>query len=170
MTGRALSNTFLKMPDISLFTRHFIEAKEIGVECGVDVGCSASAVFRKFSFCGATYNNFVITPDGLISSCVEVSSLQDSLADFFILGEISDGRVNINAEKLSAIRQYDEEVRLECLNCISNKSCRGNCPVRTKRFQKAGYAYLNELCIMQTKLFVYQVALFHEMKELDCEP
>ena len=170
VTGRAVSNVFLGMPDINLFTKYYVEAKEIGLNNGIEVSCSASSVFRKFSFCGATYNNFVITPEGLISSCVEVSSFQDPLADFFIIGEISDGRVNINAKKLSLIRQYDEEVRLECSNCISNKSCRGNCPIRTKRFQKAGDEYLNELCIMQTKLFVYQVALFHERKELDCEP
>ena len=168
VTGRAVSNVFLRMPDMNLFANCFIEAKEIGMGCGVDVSCSASAVFRKFSFCGATYNNFVITPEGLVSSCVEVSSLQDPLSDLFIIGKISDGRVNINEKKLSNIRKYDEDVRIECLNCISNKSCRGNCPVRTLRLIKRGNEYINELCVLQTKLFGYQVAVLHEEQESHC--
>lgn len=165
VTGRAFSNAFLKMPDINLFLRYFIEARELGAEYDVEVNNSASSVFRKLSFCGATYSNFVITPEGLISTCVEVSSLRDPLSNFFIIGDISNGQVNIDAEKLSKIREYDEMVRLECLNCISNKSCRGNCPARTMRFRNAGDKFINELCIMQTKLFGYQITTLHEKKE-----
>lgn len=165
VTGRALLNESLKMPDISTFARYFIEAYKVGTECGVIVSSSASSVFRKFSFCGATYNNFVITPEGLVSACVEVSSVEDPLSKSFIIGNIAEGHVYVNSEKVSKIRKYDEDVRLECLNCISQKSCRGNCPVRTMRFQKKGESYINELCIMQTKLLRHHLTLLHEKKE-----
>lgn len=165
VTGRALSNTSLKMPDMNLFIRHFIEAKMTGSKCGVDVKCSASAVFRRFSFCGATYNNFVITPEGLITTCVEVSSTQDPLADLFIIGNISNGRVNINKEKVSRVREYDEIERIECQNCISKKSCRGNCPARTIRFQNSGEEFINELCIMQTRILLDKLKELHSTSE-----
>lgn len=165
VTGRALQDASLRMPDINLFTHHFIEAYEFGAECDVEVNCSASAVFRKYSFCGATYNNFVITPEGLVSTCVEVSSLHDPLSEIFIIGDISEGRVRLDVERLSKIRKYDEDVRVECLNCISHKSCRGNCPVRTLRFQNSGEKYINELCVMQTKLLCHHIALLHEKQE-----
>lgn len=165
VTGRAVSNGFLGMPDMSLFAKKFIEAREIGFDRGIEVNCSASSVFRKYSFCGATYNNFVITPEGLVSTCVEVSSLKDPLSNLFIIGDISNGRVNIDAKKLSNIRKYDEVERLECINCISNKSCRGNCPVRTLRFQNKGDKYINELCIMQTYLLGKQIISLHEKTE-----
>lgn len=164
VTGRAVSNTSLSMPDLTLFAKSFIEAQKVGIDKNVDVSCSASAVYRKSSFCGATYNNFVITPDGLISTCVEVSSLDDPLADKYIIGNIENDNVNINNDILQRIRDFDEIDRVECQNCIAEKSCRGNCPVRTMRFGTDNL-FINELCIMQTKLLIHKISYLHKIKE-----
>lgn len=163
VTGRALSNTDFYMPDLSLFVKYFIEAQKRGAEKNVDVSCSASSAYRKISFCGATYNNFVITPDGLISTCVEVSSLDDPLSKKFIIGSIDDN-VSINDTILHSIRSFDEASRIECESCIAEKSCRGNCPVRTMRLGKEDY-YVNELCIMQTGLLISKVLNLHLIKD-----
>ncbi len=163
VTGRALSNTELIMPDLALFVKYYIEALKKGEEKGVEVSCSASAVYRKNSFCGATHNNFVITPEGLISTCVEVSSLDDPLSEKYIIGDIDDS-VHINYAILQRIRSFDESGRVECENCIAEKSCRGNCPVRTMRLGKEDY-FVNELCIMQTRLLINRVLNLHLIKE-----
>ena len=165
VTGRALINTNLTMPDLNQFVKYFIEAENIGAETGVEVSCSATSVYRRTTFCGATYNNFVITPDGNISTCVEVSSVDDPLSKYYIIGSISDEGVVINEKKLDAIRQFDEGNRVECVNCIAEKSCRGNCPVRTMRMGSNGTYYINELCIMQTKLLLNKVKDLHKKKE-----
>ena len=164
VTGRALSNTSLSMPDLSLFAKFFIEAQKVGNEKNVDVSCSASAIYRKVSFCGATYNNFVITPDGLISTCVEVSSSDDPLANKYIIGNIDNDKVNINEDNIQRIRDFDQINRVECQNCIAEKSCRGNCPVRTMRFGTDNL-FINELCIMQTKLLINKILYLHKIKE-----
>ena len=165
VTGRALVNTKLTMPDLNQFVKYFIEAEGVGVETGVEVSCSATSVYRRTTFCGATNNNFVITPDGNISTCVEVSSVDDPLSKYYIIGNICDEGVVINEKKLDAIRQFDEGNRVECVNCIAEKSCRGNCPVRTMRMGSNGTYYINELCIMQTKLLLNKVKNLHKKKE-----
>ena len=151
------------MPDLTKFVKFFIEAQKIGIEKGIEVSCSASSVYRRTSFCGATHNNFVITPDGLISTCVEVSSLDDPLSKKFIIGDIGD-TITINDDRLQNIRSYDEANRVECKNCIAEKSCRGNCPVRTMRLGNEDL-FINELCIMQTKLLINRVFELHKNKE-----
>lgn len=165
VTGRALVNRNLTMPDLNQFVKYFIEAEGVGVETGVEVSCSATSVYRRTTFCGATNNNFVITPDGNISTCVEVSSVDDPLSKYYIIGNISDKGIVIDEKKINSIRKFDEGNRIECINCIAEKSCRGNCPVRTMRMGSNGTYYINELCIMQTKLLINRVKNLHKTKE-----
>ena len=92
-----------------------------------------------------------------------MSSIDDPLSEKYIIGDIGDS-VHINDTVLQKIRSFDEARRVECENCIAEKSCRGNCPVRTMRLGKEDY-FVNELCIMQTRLLINKVLNLHLIKE-----
>lgn len=166
-TGRARENKdFLQSPDMVKFSELFIAAKEIGQFLGVQVKCSATSVYRSCHFCGATNSNFVLTPTGNISTCVEVSDYSDPLSEIFIIGKVSNNTIAIDPQKLFDVRQRGVKQHPECHYCVAEKSCRGNCLTRSIRYSDDKDHFLvNELCIMQTRLFLHNLIQLHSNLE-----
>ena len=163
VTGRAKENKeLLQTPNMIVFSEQFIASREVGKNLGVNVNCSASSLFRSCHFCGATNSNFILTPNGNISTCVEVSDLSDPLSKIFIIGNVSDDNISINEKKLYEVRQRGVNKHIECHYCIAEKSCRGNCPTRAIRnSEDTEHFLINELCIMQTRLFLHNLTQLH---------
>ncbi len=163
VTGRAKENKeFLQSPNMVKFSEQFIASREIGYYLGVNVNCSAASVFRSCHFCGATNSNFVLTPNGDISTCVEVSDYSDPLSEIFIIGKVTEDTISIDKRKLFEVRQRGIKQHPECYFCVAEKSCRGNCPTRAIRYSNDKDQFLiNELCIMQTRLFLHNLSQLH---------
>lgn len=167
VTGRAKENKeLLRTPNMIEFSEQFIASREVGKNLGVNVNCSASSLFRSCHFCGATNSNFILTPNGNISTCVEVSDLSDPLSKIFIIGNVSEDQISINKKRLYEVRQRGVNKQIECHYCIAEKSCRGNCPTRAIRnSEDTEHFLINELCIMQTRLFLHNLTQLHTKLE-----
>lgn len=161
--GRALENAeTIVAPNIVLFADEFCKCKELGDELGVKVKSSGDALYRHDTFCGASKENCILTPDGKISTCVEVSDESDQLSTFFIIGQIENGKVKIDDEKVKRIQGIGRKKNPECEYCIAEHSCRGNCLTRTLRSNKELQRFLlNQLCVMQTRLVIDNMETLH---------
>ena len=161
--GRALANTgTISAPNIIDFSDEFIKCKKIGVSLNVKVKSSGDALYRNGTFCGASRENCVLTPDGKISTCVEVSDDSDALSDFFIIGNINEGKVLIDENKVKRIQGMGKKTHPECEYCIAERSCRGNCLTRTLRSNNTPEQFLlNQLCIMQTRQVIDNMETLH---------
>jgi uncharacterized protein len=70
---------------------------------------------------------FVITPSGRITSCYEVSDESPNLEEFMV-GQVTDTGVRIDATKLSRLRAIDVERMNSCGSCFAKYICSGGCP------------------------------------------
>jgi len=86
-------------------------------------------------FCGACGSNFAVTPQGHVTSCNEVSMVDDPLASDFFFGQYNEasGRYDIDSSQLSRLRGRTVENMAFCQDCFAKYSCAGDCPVRVAR-------------------------------------
>jgi len=132
--GRADKNGIVPpyMPDYSrIFTDCFILGAELGmtIRTGVDIFGPA-----KMKFCGAAGNNTLFTPEGHISTCVEVLDLENDAAEEFIIGHYDSEtkKVEIWDEKLQKLKGRYVDTIPQCHSCFIKYSCGGGCPVHNK--------------------------------------
>lgn len=78
------------------------------------------------SFCKAAGDNFFVTVDGDVSSCLEVTDSKNPRAGTFVYGKIGDG-VEISKEKLTQLRARVVENLPYCNDCFAKYSCAGDC-------------------------------------------
>lgn len=123
------STTHAKAPDYKQFTNELIRLRNI--DNGTKIYYSGGNLFqRKFAYCGAVKNNFYITEEGLITTCNEVSTLEDPRANIFIIGSIEKGRIHINKEKRQYLRKRTIDNIAGCTNCFAKYTCAGECPAK----------------------------------------
>lgn len=132
--GRADKNGIVApyMPDYSrAFTECFILGADLGltVRTGVDIFGPA-----KMKFCGAAGNNVMFTPDGHISTCVEVLDLENDAADEFVIGHFDSEKKNVEIwdGRLERLKSRYVDAIPQCHNCFIKYSCGGGCPVHNK--------------------------------------
>lgn len=81
------------------------------------------------NYCGMNSGNFTITPDGMITPCVEISKKTDPYAKELMLGEINF-EVEINDKNLKKIQKIGVNFQEGgCCMCNLKKICRGGCPM-----------------------------------------
>jgi len=131
-TGKGVSrNQVIK--NNKLFVEYFLKAFDIaflhncilyysGSRLGVNTTC----------FCTAFEKALVVTPEGLLSSCYEISGSSHPLAGAFHFGRLSStGELNIDLAKRRFFHTKIEERRKLCRNCFCYWHCAGDCPART---------------------------------------
>lgn len=78
-------------------------------------------------YCGMTNGNKIVTPDGLITSCVEVAKHSDPYSKNIIYGHIEEGRMVMDAEKTNKLKSF---VSVEqCQECQFLMICKSGCPM-----------------------------------------
>lgn len=118
-------------PDPKLFANKLLDVIEYisdnNLDLLVDTGYFTKPTIGKY--CGMGNGNFTITPEGVITSCVEVGRKSDPYADKIMIGKI-DNDVKIfekNVEFLSKISYNEQEGG--CKNCNYRLICLGGCPM-----------------------------------------
>jgi uncharacterized protein len=132
--GRGLS-TGQSFPSSESFIEGLLEAQEIGNRNGVKVfysGVDSDLVELHESFCGVVSPNFVVTPDGLVTACHEISSLDHPLSEMFIYGRFNREKeiFEFDAEKIKILRSYVDRKDPACSECLANLYCAGECLVK----------------------------------------
>ena len=114
-------------------------------------------------FCGALGNSWNFTPDGLITSCVEVGTYKDSRAKTFIFGEIKDGKIVIDKNKLNYLRDRKVSNLPLCRDCYAKYACAGYCPSKLTDI----YNINQRKCSLIKGLLKWQILNLMKKKELN---
>lgn len=139
--GRACDNIGLQPPEAKAFVDNLIKSIEVGAEYGMDIICFPymNMMIAPIVFCdGRAENRIVISPRGVVSSCVEVQTKEHELYPYLGLGEY-------NARTSSIEFEFDErrqglrgchalvETKPVCKKCPLKFFCGGGCPTRNYR-------------------------------------
>lgn len=81
------------------------------------------------NYCGMGDGNFVVTPEKMITSCVEVAKMQDPYSDIVMFGKITD-EIEIDLKKQKFLKKLNyENQKGDCRTCNLRLICLGGCPM-----------------------------------------
>lgn len=162
--GRALTSGE-HFPSVKSFVDGFVGALEITRALDVELyysGAGSDVTMYKESFCGATTPNFVVTPEGLITACNEVSSHEHDESDKFIYGSFNraTNQFEFDQKKFDVLRQLTKQNRASslCKNCFARFYCAGDCLVKHQHTGGRN-AFKSPRCIINRGLlkhFIFQ--------------
>lgn len=138
--GRCASSGELA-PGDEVFIPAFLAAVKRGRELGVEVSYSGARLGVLTSkFCAAPGDGFSVLPEGVATSCFEITELDDPRAQIFHYGryvEEEDAFV-FDQERIAALRRLSVEHIPYCQDCFVRWHCAGDC--LAKVFQRSGAA------------------------------
>lgn len=110
----------------------FIQCEEIAKKHHVDLtfsGCRMENL--SSSFCGVSKDNCVLTHEGKLTSCFEITTVKDPRSDTFFIGEIDDDlNINIFYEKRKFLHSLKVTNLEYCSDCFAKWHCAGDCVTR----------------------------------------
>ncbi len=134
--GRSLDSGW-KAPSEEAFIENYDKAKKKASSHRLNLRYSGADLERiSTRFCGAAGDNCYVTPDGFISSCIEVTSNEDPRSKLFFYGEYSKEKkkFEVDKEQLLKLRNTIVENMESCQKCFLKWNCAGDC--LAKRFYK----------------------------------
>lgn len=82
------------------------------------------------SYCGMAKGNFTLTPDGLVTSCVEVAKRSDPYASYVSMGSFVGNCLTINEVNQKWLNHLNYKNQWGgCRNCQLRMICLGGCPM-----------------------------------------
>jgi len=100
---------------------------KLGVDLQIDTGYFAEPSDKDY--CGITNNNKIVTPDGLITACVEVARETDPYADPIIFGKLKGKHILVDEKRLKILGFLHYKNQAECAKCNLRFICQGGCPM-----------------------------------------
>ena len=100
---------------------------ESNIDIKIDTGYFSIPSFNPY--CGMGYNNRILTPNGLITACMEVARLSDPYSEHIIYGKITDTGINTDPEKLDFLKKVNPTSSPACETCNLRLICHGGCPM-----------------------------------------
>lgn len=110
-------------------------------------------------YCGISSGNKIITPHGLVTSCVEVARPNDPYAESIIYGEVKTNRLKIERLKLDILKSlHFKNYKGGCFSCNLRYLCLGGCPMSNIwqngfPLKKSRYTCIIEHSLLPTLLF-----------------
>ncbi len=130
-------------PAPHVFLAEFIKTQEVARSQGKNIYCSGGRVDSLLdTYCGALGRNFVVTPEGDVTTCFEVCRQSDPRSKDFFIGKFEkDGFVFFD-EKIERLAYRNVDNLEYCKDCFLQYSCAGDCPAKSALefgdFMKAG--------------------------------
>jgi uncharacterized protein len=133
--GRCRTNQAL-VPSAQRFVDGFKQCLELAESSGLEVVCSAVRLEAlTSSFCGASGENFYVTPEGYVTACTEVSSQSDPYSDQFFVGHYDKQakRFEFDEERRRRLAARTVHALAGCTDCIAKWHCAGGCAIKAAR-------------------------------------
>ena len=130
--GRCL-RTGETTPDTAEFIEQFLEAEEALKDSKMKLVFSGARQEHLTNrFCAASADSFVLTSEGLVTSCYEVCELSDERADRFVYGRYDPETKSFvfDREKMEALHRMTVENMPACRDCFCKYHCAGDCPAK----------------------------------------
>jgi uncharacterized protein len=125
--------------DQAIFIGNFRLAAEHGRTRGIDVTYSGARLGTLVSkFCAAPGDGFSVLPEGVVTSCFDITETTDPRARIFHFGHY-DATLNafvFDQERVSALRALSVENLSFCRDCFCRWHCAGDC--LAKVFERSG--------------------------------
>jgi uncharacterized protein len=120
----------LESPTQSDFIDNYKKAAETAKRLGVEIFYSGASI-RKMSdrFCGAAGDNFFITPDSYVTTCLEACRVDDIDNEPFVIGKYNDefDQYDFDQKKINLLKSRKVANMKSCNDCLCKFSCAGDC-------------------------------------------
>ncbi len=141
--------------DMEMFAKEFINARASLGKDGEKLHYSgARPNTLVLNFCGASGKNFFITPDGYVTSCLEVSDISDPKSLTFFYGKETETGFVFDESKLSKLSSICVENIPNCHGCFAKYSCAGDCPSRSSNNGNVFDTSENPRCVANKKILL----------------
>ena len=121
------------LPVYDLFFQNMRKAEQVALEENIKLGRSDPFCSFTIKCAMSTLATIAVSSDGYITGCLEVCTKNDEFAETFILGGISNGKVQIYEAKVRIFRERSPEVIRRCRSCYIRPICAGSCPIHCLR-------------------------------------
>lgn len=121
------------------FIRNFRRARKKALSYGTEIIYSGARLESLTSiFCQAAGDSCAVTPEGIITSCYEVLSPDDPLAEIFFYGRFDhqSHEFVIDEEKRKHLFSLNVLNKPFCAKCFCRWNCAGDCPVKSIHHQQ----------------------------------
>lgn len=155
--GRCLK-TKTHSPSPYVFIKNFIKAFELAEKYDMELYYSGGAISKLTDrFCGAAGENFFVTTDGYITSCLEVMHKEDPTSKIFFYGRYNEKTKNIEIfeKKLDLLSSRTVDKIKECQSCFCKWHCAGDCLVKSFRLHNSLFKVGGDRCLMNREITNY---------------
>jgi uncharacterized protein len=147
-------------PDAKAFSEGIKEITEQATAARIGIQYSGGRLsYIGNAFCGAAGDNFFITPDGDVTSCLEVSSRSDKRSGLFMYGTInrnSDG-FDFDVEGFKKLRQLRVDKFGSCAACYARWHCAGDCLAKKPDLNDIANKANDYRCSINRELTLHQL-------------
>ena len=118
------NKNLLKQPDPDMFVEKYLQNKTKYKNINIYTSLDVLNECRINKYCGfQKRNNIVLTPDGFLTSCIEISSKKALDFNYFYSGEIINNKITYKENKIFKT----QNIRNKCESCIARYNCAGGC-------------------------------------------
>jgi uncharacterized protein len=138
-------------PEPGEFARQLLKAMDLAEDYSMRLSYASCSLDRVSEyFCGAVGDNFVVTPDGFVSSCYEVSSRDDPRSDTFFIGKYDPaaGGFVFDAEKRRKLSSRSSYNIPKCRECLAKFNCAGGCLAKVLWTTDDLYDVVDDRCVI----------------------
>ena len=131
--GRCVS-TGVQPPDPDRFIESYRLARAIGKGFKIALHYSGAQLNSLgCCFCGAAGHNFIVLPDGNVTTCFDVCRVSDPRAGYFFYGQYcaENRSFTFDQERLEVLRHISEIRRQSCESCFLQWHCAGECMAKS---------------------------------------
>ena len=156
--GRSLK-TGERTPHAELFIQKFLEAEALLEGKMRLVFSAARAEHRGLSFCAVSSDSFVVTSEGLVTSCYEVAEMSDPRSARYIYGayDPETKKYVFDEEKRSDLHTLTVDNMPHCRNCFCKYQCCGDCAAKLLGVKAPREHAGSERCLITRALTLRQI-------------
>lgn len=144
------------------FAKAFVEASEIATRAGRSLAYSGARLGQVTSaFCIAPYDALIVTPNGTLVTCYEVTGDGHHLSKLSTIGQINQGRIQIDLTVRNSLHMKMAERRTLCKSCFCYWSCAGDCYARTFQTGEKGHLEYSARC--EANRFILKQSLLEKI-------
>ncbi len=156
--GRSLK-TGEKTPDADLFIRKFLEADALLNGKMRLVFSAARSDQLGLSFCAVCNDSFVVTSEGLVTSCYEVAERSDPRSGRYIYGNFDSEQncFRFDEEKRSELHRLTVTQMPYCRDCFCKYHCCGDCAAKLLGVRQPEEHAGSERCRITRALTLHQI-------------
>ena len=146
------------------FAQAFLEAFDIATKAGRELVYSGARLGKVTSaFCMAPYDALIVSGNGTLVTCYEVTSASHDLAKLSNIGQVEGGQIHVDHSARKSLHAKMAQRRTMCRDCFCYWSCAGDCYARTFDSCDEGYLQYGARC--ETNRYILEGLLLDAIAE-----